>query len=345
MACRSLAYGFSEPYYARADGDNAFPNLEDQFEVVAASPMVAAVAGTLAGAVITPADGASSRIQQLVGPVEREGYAAALRRYMGSAPSYGAGALATSSAKYGSRFLVFTSARNMLRERGMGVTEAGMLAGASAGAVETLLFTPIERVRMIHLRNALNWPQFAQCSMTGALGPIMPPAATTTTGLASYLWRHHRSTQSFFYRGWSPLLLKKTACGALAFGTLPLIPLNDSFTVGVMSGAIATLLTHPLETLKIRMQADTILGTTMAQTIRCAVAEEGLATFFKGLWPRLIIGSLSWGFVLMLFSKASPYIEDTVQGRGIDDRSRRRRELAARQRQKQTRTYLPVSGR
>lgn len=341
MACRSLAYGFSEPFYGHADSNNAFI-FGDRCEV-AASPMVAAVAGALAGAVVAPADSVSSRMQQIVGTVKRRGFATAFQRYM--APSYGAGALATSSAKYGSRFLVFCSARNMLKERGVGSTKAGILAGASAGAVETLVFTPIERARMIQLRNALNWPQFAQCSMTGALGPIVPPAATTTVGLASYLWRHHRSTHSVFYRGWSPLLLKKMACGALAFGAIPLIPLDDGFTVGVISGAIATLVTHPFETLNIRMQADMIHGSTMAQTIRCAIAEGGLGTLFEGLWPRLIIGSLSWGFVLMMFSKASPYIEETAQGRIVDDRSRRRREQAAVQRQKQTRTYFPVSGR
>ena len=311
------------------------------------APASAALAGGVSGVMIMPPAErltALSRMQQLAAaPAGKRPVAAAFQRNLvaGCHP-YGTGALATSSLRNGLRFGTFCYARNFSSDRNLLAVDA--LAGAATGVLDALLFTPLERLRMIQLRNELNMPSAFRCSMTGQKVPLSASSASTWA-LALNVWRSSSSSksfQTFLYRGWNVTLLKQSLMGAIAFGTLPLIPSDGQFSRGVCSGALAILFTHPLACIQSRMLAEQ--NATMTKIFLTLITEGGLASLLRGLWPRLTFGTLSWAMVLTIFNLSAPSIDSLANhvANGSADEERNAHHTA---RQTQTRAYLPVSGR
>lgn len=91
-------------------------------------------------------------------------------------------------------------------------------------------------------------------------------------------------------------VFRKLACGALA-GIFPFITSNGSPKLIRCIGSISQTLTYPFDVLRRKMQvtgmrAPHISGehatNSALQTIRLIARTEGLAGFYRGIWPNLL---------------------------------------------------------
>ena len=71
-----------------------------------------------------------------------------------------------------------------------------------------------------------------------------------------------------------------------------------NFSSGLVSGILASIVTHPADVLKTRLQTETSHRLTSFQTIYIIISREGLLAFYKGLLPRIVrrtaTASISW---------------------------------------------------
>ena len=66
------------------------------------------------------------------------------------------------------------------------------------------------------------------------------------------------------------------------------IPMLDNFLAGLFAGGCATLLSHPFEVLRARIQSGTgFIYSRFSEGLRQIYREEGVAGFLKGATPRL----------------------------------------------------------
>lgn len=136
------------------------------------------------------------------------------------------------------------------------------LAGFSAGVVEALLFTPLERVQNV-LQNNRNDSR-------------LPTLRSILLKLAS------RPLASGYYTAFLPILVRNALGSSLYFGLKDPMsntlrdngwsPVAASFTAGALNGAVISLLLYPLSVLVANMQAQAEGG------------ERGVRSSWRRLW-------------------------------------------------------------
>lgn len=165
------------------------------------------------------------------------------------------------------------------------------LAGLSAGLVEAVVIvTPFEvvktRLQQQEGRSNLKYKGAVHCLTTVVKEEGLPA-----------LWR-----------GVMPTMMRNGSNSAFNFGTMALlsthwlrkregdgqqIPVWKSSVAGLISASIGPMLNCPLDVVKTRLMAQTVLAgalpkySGMMSTMGIIVKEEGLAALWKGLMPRL----------------------------------------------------------
>jgi len=71
---------------------------------------------------------------------------------------------------------------------------------------------------------------------------------------------------------------------------------------------MATLITQPADTLKTKMQLDTQLYKNTIQSAVYILKNEGIASFWKGVTPRLLRKSVSSGISWSVYEEIRKYL-------------------------------------
>jgi solute carrier family 25 phosphate transporter 23/24/25/41 len=154
-------------------------------------------------------------------------------------------------------------------------------AGALAGALGKTATAPLDRVKLLmQTGGGLETGAVAAAARQGKLFGAL--AAVGRDGGAKALWR-----------GNVPQLLKVvpySAAQLTAYDALKkalagedgALAVRSRLAAGALAGALATLATHPLDTLRLRMAVDPA-ATTVAKGVAALAKEGGAKAFYRGL--------------------------------------------------------------
>ena len=73
---------------------------------------------------------------------------------------------------------------------------------------------------------------------------------------------------------------------------------------GIMAGCLASLVTHPMDVIKTKMQLQTRGNKTLVKTCSRILIKYGPRGFFLGLAPRLVRRSLMAGLAWSVYERA-----------------------------------------
>ncbi|KAJ5815104.1 Mitochondrial carrier protein [Penicillium riverlandense] len=261
------------------------------------------IAGSVEATVTYPFEYSKTRVQLLKhGAVQTSN---PLRLIYQVARQEGIGALYTgcstlvigTTAKAAVRFVSYDTIRNLLSdERGVLSAGRGMLAGLTAGAVESVLaVTPTERIKTALIDDAKGARQFK-----------------SSLHATSVLVQRHGIAE--IYRGLLSTTLKQSATSAVRMGTYNIlkeatksrgITLNvfTTFGVGAIAGVVTVYATQPFDTIKTRAQS--VHGAGMGEAIRSVIRDYGVRGFWKGSSMRLGRLLLSGGIVFSVYEEIS----------------------------------------
>ncbi|KAG6552667.1 hypothetical protein Mapa_005614 [Marchantia paleacea] len=156
-------------------------------------------------------------------------------------------------------------------------------AGAVAGAAAKTVTAPLDRVKLLMQVHGVQATQAGIQKGIGFIEAIMKIG--TEEGVKGY-WRGnlpqvirvipYSAVQLFAYETYKRLLK----------GDNEELPVLSRLTAGACAGMTSTLVTYPLDVLRLRMTTDTA-AKTMGQVALNMMKEEGFAAFYKGLGPSL----------------------------------------------------------
>jgi solute carrier family 25 2-oxodicarboxylate transporter 21 len=209
----------------------------------------------------------------------------------------------------------FNARLQRLLKEDLGVTglPAAVVAGAGAGASETLVHTPFERVKILSQSGQSRSPLAAARAVVASEGFF----GGLYRGFLSYAMRQAVWNGAFFgfifggkyiSREWSAM---SSAPGDKGGGGA--ISPAANFVIGLMSGSLATCANNPLDVAKTRIQnataADTTTTTTTTRSrstvtvLNGILRQEGLNGLFKGLPARLYRSAPGHGILFMAYSE------------------------------------------
>lgn len=211
-------------------------------------------------------------------------------------------------------------------------------AGAVAGALGKTITAPLDRVKLLmQTGGGLETGALATAARGGGL--LRSLAAVGADGGLKAYWR-----------GNTPQLLKVVPYSAVQLATYEAVKraLADPDTgklsvparlaAGAAAGAVATLATHPLDTLRLRMAVDP-RSATLGAAAAALAAEGGVAAFYRGLGASIAGIAPYMALELAVFDAAPPSLPSFwrgVLGAGVAttacyplDTVRRRVQLAA----------------
>eukprot|EP00301_Raphidiophrys_heterophryoidea_P002153 c11005_g1_i2.p1 GENE.c11005_g1_i2~~c11005_g1_i2.p1 ORF type:complete len:207 (+),score=28.91 c11005_g1_i2:290-910(+) len=180
------------------------------------------------------------------------------------------------------RFTVFDQIRNRLREPDGSVSPtANLVAGTLSGAAEAVVWTtPTERIKVLQQDQAV-------------LGGV----SRSTWAEVNHLVQ--RQGISGLFVGTFPTILKQSASVGMRFWLYGIMKdrlaagdnpkVWHTVVTGGIVGGVSTVLNHPFDVIKSRMQAETTTPSRYKGTfsgLALIAREDGLAATMKGLTPR-----------------------------------------------------------
>ncbi|KAJ5753018.1 Mitochondrial carrier protein [Penicillium odoratum] len=265
------------------------------------------VAGGVEAAITYPFEYSKTRVQLLdsgaVSAVRKS--TNPLRLIFEVAKQEGIGALYTgcstlvigTTAKAAVRFVSYDTIRNSLAdERGVLSPGRGILAGMTAGAVESVLaVTPTERIKTALIDDAKGARQFK-----------------SSIHAAKTLVRRHGITE--LYRGLVSTMMKQSATSAVRMGSYNMLKetvkakgikknVLTTFGIGAVAGVITVYATQPFDTIKTRAQG--VKGAGIMEASRSVMRDYGVRGFWKGSSMRLGRLLLSGGIVFSVYEEVS----------------------------------------
>ncbi|CAG7956475.1 unnamed protein product [Penicillium salamii] len=275
---------------------------------------VSLVSGGIAGAVeatITyPFEYSKTRVQLLDNSAIKTSNP--LRLISQVAKQEGLGALYTgcstlvigTAAKAAVRFLSYDTIRNSLSDdRGVLSPARGILAGMTAGAVESVLaVTPTERIKTALIDDAKGARQFK-----------------SSLHATKVLVQRHGITE--LYRGLVSTAMKQSATSAVRMGTYNVLKealksrgiktnVVTTFGTGALAGVVAVYATQPFDTIKTRAQG--VQGATIGEASRSVIRDYGIRGFWKGSSMRLGRLLLSGGIVFSVYEEVSAILSPST---------------------------------
>ncbi|CAE8586625.1 unnamed protein product [Polarella glacialis] len=175
-----------------------------------------------------------------------------------------------------------------------GRVKRAFAAGGFTGATETLLHTPFERVKTLVVQSAHHGKQLRPLECARAL--------IQSGGLPS------------LYRGWEAYAFRQFVWNATFFGCIALgretiadQSAATNFTIGLLSGSLATCLNNPLDVAKtwIQAQPSDVKPRNSIIVMKQIIEAEGLQGLSKGLAARLYRSAPGHGLLFMSFEFVS----------------------------------------
>ncbi|KAJ5987129.1 Mitochondrial carrier protein [Penicillium sp. IBT 35674x] len=261
------------------------------------------VAGGVEAAITYPFEYSKTRVQLLDNSAIRTSNP--LRLIFQVAKQEGVGALYTgcttlivgTTAKAAVRFVSYDTIRNSLAdERGVLSPGRGMLAGMTAGAVESVLaVTPTERIKTALIDDAKGARQFK-----------------SSLHATKLLVQRHGITE--LYRGLVSTMMKQSATSAVRMGTYNMLKetikakgiktnMFTTFGIGAVAGVVTVYATQPFDTIKTRAQG--VQGAGIMEASRSVIKDYGIRGFWKGSSMRLGRLLLSGGIVFSVYEEVS----------------------------------------
>ena len=188
--------------------------------------------------------------------------------------------------------------QRILRENfGLAGVSAAVLSGAGAGASETIVHTPFERIKILSQSGQYRSPWEALkavCITEGVFNGLY-------RGFVSYVLRQATWNGAFF--GFIHAGKQMLTSGDI---TTPL-GTRESFCIGLVSGSLATCLNNPLDVAKTRIQ-----NFSMGSAYKCRsttnvliqlIATEGIHSLLRGLPARLYRSAPGHGVLFMAYNE------------------------------------------
>lgn len=221
--------------------------------------------------------------------------------------------------------LYFSAYEVAKRELGDGGVGVHLAAGLFAEAVSCVLFVPIdvlkERLQVqvqggaspVYYRNARDAVRQIVRSGEGLRGLYRGYGATLVS-FGPFSAVYFALYEEFRMRalGWLPVPSVTHPTDALAStGTRRLLPAWLQAAVGAGAGALASVLTSPLDLVKLRLQLQrggggaigSVAYTGLWHGLRTIASDEGVRGLFRGLGARVAYHTLSTGISLLLFEE------------------------------------------
>ncbi|KAJ5473784.1 Mitochondrial carrier protein [Penicillium sp. IBT 31633x] len=201
------------------------------------------------------------------------------------------------TAKAAVRFVSYDTIRNALADdRGVLSAGRGMLAGMTAGAVESVLaVTPTERIKTALIDDAKGARQFK-----------------SSLHATQVLVQRHGITE--LYRGLVSTMMKQMATSAVRMGTYNILRegvkargiktnVFTTFGIGALAGVVTVYATQPFDTIKTRAQG--VQGAGILEASRSVIRDYGVRGFWKGSSMRLGRLLLSGGIVFSIYEEVA----------------------------------------
>ncbi|KGO37086.1 Mitochondrial carrier protein [Penicillium expansum] len=261
------------------------------------------VAGGVEAAITYPFEYSKTRVQLLNDSAIRTSNPLSL--IVQVARQEGVGALYTgcstlvigTTAKAAVRFVSYDTIRNSLADdRGVLSAGRGMLAGMTAGAVESVLaVTPTERIKTALIDDAKGARQFK-----------------SSIHAIQVLVQRHGIAE--LYRGLVSTMMKQSATSAVRMGTYNVLKeatkargikanVFTTFGIGALAGVVTVYATQPFDTIKTRAQG--VQGAGIVEASRSVIRDYGIRGFWKGSSMRLGRLLLSGGIVFSVYEEVA----------------------------------------
>jgi len=187
------------------------------------------------------------------------------------------------------------------------------------------VFTPTAGSRYHTMQNLI-----AGGLSRGVVGMVLLPITVIKSRFESNLYQY-RSVYSAFksiaqkegprglFSGFGPTVIRDVPYASIHVSLYEnnrnllqkISPLSFSyinFISSVTAGILATLITQPADTLKTKMQLDTLLYRNTIQSAVYILKNEGIAAFWKGVTPRLLKKSASSGISWSVYEEIRKYL-------------------------------------
>jgi len=224
---------------------------------------------------------------------------------------------------------------------------ADLACGFAAGAMEGLVVTPLERLRVVRAEQALKTALPAlqvHCGMTGvpvavAFGSstAFPPASSpagSLSGATDFLRAHLGAGESggrrlvaSLWRGAGATALKQGVTCAVALGGYPLATevlsgaskawglgqqngepsLGARLLAGAGIGGLAVVVAHPLDVVRAQRQVGLQAGLQGVPDL----TGRGARGLVRGLFPAVVFGAMSWSIALTTYHALLPVMDRT----------------------------------
>ena len=167
----------------------------------------------------------------------------------------------------------------------MGTGVALFLAGGTAGALAKTCTAPLDRLKIIMQISSAN--QQTAAAKAAASGGLIPAfiAIGKSEGIKGY-WKGN-VPQVIRILPYSTAMLNsyefyKQQFGGDQYRETGKLPVSSRLMSGALAACTATLVTYPLDIIRLRLSVDPNM-TTMTQVCKAIIKEEGATAFFKGL--------------------------------------------------------------
>ena len=167
----------------------------------------------------------------------------------------------------------------------MGTGFALFLAGGTAGALAKTCTAPLDRLKIIMQISSAN--QQTAAAKAAASGGLIPAfiAIGKSEGIKGY-WKGN-VPQVIRILPYSTAMLNsyefyKQQFGGDQYRETGKLPVSSRLMSGALAACTATLVTYPLDIIRLRLSVDPNM-TTMTQVCKAIIKEEGAKAFFKGL--------------------------------------------------------------
>ena len=167
----------------------------------------------------------------------------------------------------------------------MGTGFALFLAGGTAGALAKTCTAPLDRLKIIMQISSVN--QQTAAAKAAASGGLIPAfiAIGKSEGIKGY-WKGN-VPQVIRILPYSTAMLNsyefyKQQFGGDQYRETGKLPVSSRLMSGALAACTATLVTYPLDIIRLRLSVDPNM-TTMTQVCKAIIKEEGAKAFFKGL--------------------------------------------------------------
>lgn len=167
----------------------------------------------------------------------------------------------------------------------MGTGVALFLAGGTAGALAKTCTAPLDRLKIIMQISSAN--QQTAAAKAAASGGLIPAfiAIGKSEGIKGY-WKGN-VPQVVRILPYSTAMLNsyefyKQQFGGDQYRETGKLPVSSRLMSGALAACTATLVTYPLDIIRLRLSVDPNM-TTMTQVCKAIIKEEGAKAFFKGL--------------------------------------------------------------